>query len=394
MLRKILISLLFIITSCSSVSNKINSDLKKLEFHHYQEFLTSMNKFTDSFNVHQKLDLFLPFNDSYRISNFCYVFAHCKDVPGLKINRLNWEQKKDLYQILINAYGALGYHQIVDIINRELILEEMELAARRSPLYKAKDGPNNKNWQPPLKRSHDLYNIAIFNDMKSDDIWALRFEVHHLLLNLTFKKEDEKVFVSATPTFMGASPAIIPELPKNLDKYYPRWSKEQVQQLLYEDSLLAKKIIKSFDKKSQRQSKLAKIAGATLVGGGKVYLNHQEFAGGKSPHISYSNLSEESKLYLKEFLAKIFARQRTDFLDIDNFYKSLKNAKIAFAGSLDDDEEFYIRVQTSRFLFELLQTSNYSIESKIKANHIHSILRDLKSDFYFDILQKHLSHYH
>ena len=77
---------------------------------------------------------------------------------------------------------------------------------------------------------------------------------------------------------MGASPAIIPELPKNLDKYYPRWSKEQGQQLLYEDSLLAKKIIKSFDKKSQRQSKLAKIAGATLVGGGKVYLNHQEFA--------------------------------------------------------------------------------------------------------------------
>ena len=60
----------------------------------------------------------------------------------------------------------------------------------------------------------------------------------------------------------------------------------------------------------------------------------------------------------------------------------------------DDDEEFYIRVQTSRFLFELLQTSNYSIESKIKANHIHSILRDLKSDFDFDILQKHLSHYH
>ena len=76
MLRKILISLLFIITSCSSVSNKINYDLKKLEFHHYQEFLTSMNKFTYSLNVHQKLDLFLPFNDSYRISNFCYVFAH------------------------------------------------------------------------------------------------------------------------------------------------------------------------------------------------------------------------------------------------------------------------------------------------------------------------------
>ena len=119
-----------------------------------------------------------------------------------------------------------------------------------------------------------------------------------------------------------------------------------------------------------------------------------DFANEKLPYISYNKLSKDSILYLEELLFKIFSRQRKDFLDIEDFYKSLKTAKIAFAGNLDSDQEYYIRVQTSRFLFELLQTSNYSIESEVKANHIHSVLRDLKSDFDFDILQKHLQHHH
>ncbi|MDA7705697.1 DUF3500 domain-containing protein, partial [Rickettsiales bacterium] len=249
MFNKIYFLLFIVISACSSFDGKINSDLKKLEYNHYQELTTYINNFTDSLNIEQKLDLFLPFNHSYRISDLCYVLAHCQDAPGVKIGTLNAQQKRDLYQILITAYGALGYHQIVDIINRELILEEMELAARRSPKYKAVGGSGNKDWQPPLKRGHDKYNIAIFNNMKNDNIWALRFEGHHLLLNLTFKKQNGQIFVSSTPTFMGASPAIIPQSPKNLAKYYPRWSKEQGQQVLFEDALLSKKFIKSIDLK-------------------------------------------------------------------------------------------------------------------------------------------------
>lgn len=391
-MKIILILIFFIFSSC--ISKTHNNNLKELETYHYQELTKSISQFTDALNDKQKKELSLYFNHSHRISGFCYVYAHCNHVPGLKIGNLNGKQKRNLYQLLITAYDLLGYHQIVDIINRELILEEIELANRRSPIrYKIKS-PNNKKWQPPIKRTHDLYNIVIFGDIEKDAIWALRFEGHHLLLNLTFKKQNDKIFVSSTPTFMGASPAIIPTAPKNLEKYYPRWSKEQGQQLLYQDSLLAKKLIKSININQQKIAKWPNIPSATLAGGSEVPINYQEVVKKKLPHIKYQNLSKTSQLLLKELMNKILSRQKKSFLDYDNFYKTIKNAKISFAGNLDDDKEFYIRIQSNRFLFELLQTGNYTIESEIEANHIHSVLRDLTSDFDFNILQKHLDHHH
>ena len=58
-----------------------------------------------------------------------------------------------------------------------------------------------------------------------------------------------------------------------------------------------------------------------------------------------------------------------------------------WAGGLEVGQPHYYRVQGPTFLFELDNTQN-------NANHVHTVWRDLKKDFGYDVLAEHLNTAH
>jgi hypothetical protein len=65
----------------------------------------------------------------------------------------------------------------------------------------------------------------------------------------------------------------------------------------------------------------------------------------------------------------------------------LDKLSFAWAGSVEPGEPHYYRVQGPSFLLEYDNTQN-------RANHIHTVWRDLESDFGEDLLRKHYDQDH
>ena len=76
--------------------------------------------------------------------------------------------------------------------------------------------------------------------------------------------------------------------------------------------------------------------------------------------------------------------------------QSLNNSRVWWFGDRDDEHgELYLRVQSDRYLIELLQSNTFGVvSSDVEANHVHISFRDLKNDWDRDSLAHHLNQHH
>jgi hypothetical protein len=106
-------------------------------------------------------------------------------------------------------------------------------------------------------------------------------------------------------------------------------------------------------------------------------------------------MNSEQQKYVQYVLEEFLNIHTADIVDTQRYRNSLKDAKIAWFGEKTGiDVPSYLRVESPEFLIEILQTSNYSTNPKSYkkgevANHIHSVFRDIKNDFDYDVLGNH-----
>ena len=76
--------------------------------------------------------------------------------------------------------------------------------------------------------------------------------------------------------------------------------------------------------------------------------------------------------------------------------QSLAQSSVWWYGDRDDEHgELYFRVQSDRYLIELLQSNTFGVVSNdVEANHVHSSFRDLKNDWDRDSLEDHWQKFH
>ena len=67
---------------------------------------------------------------------------------------------------------------------------------------------------------------------------------------------------------------------------------------------------------------------------------------------------------------------------LDQLHQAGRNVYFAWAGGIKPGDLRYYRIQTPSFLIEFDDTQD-------KANHIHSVWRDLSGDFGGDLLRAH-----
>ena len=272
----------------------------------YQEVVTATQDFLDLLDDEQYEAVVLPFNHAYRTRDFCYVLAQCKDDNvGLRMSQLNTTQKIALNKVLMKSYSSAGYSRAVQTMNREGLIEEMENAHRANPeKYRVIGSPQVTDWKPPqYRRGSDFY-VAIFGEPAAAENpllavpWGIRFEGHHLSLNLTFDGQSTQPKMGTMPMFFGSSPMIVPQSPPTEEGEYIRWQTEEGQQLLHRETWLARSFLRSLDEKVMKDGAWSVLPHAELKGGVDVPLNAASYLEGEKPGIPVNELNTLQKSLL------------------------------------------------------------------------------------------------
>lgn len=370
----------------------------------YQEVVAATQAFLALLNEEQRAAMALPFDSPYRTRGFCYVLARCKDDNvGLRMSQLSAPQKIALNNVLMKSYSSAGYARAIQTMNREGLLQEMENAHRANPeKYKVIGSPLSPDWSPPPLRQSSDYYVAIFGEPSAVTgsataaPWGIRFEGHHLSLNLTFDGRGDQPQMGSMPMFFGASPMIVPGSPTSEEGDYTQWRNEEGQQLLNREAWLGRSFLQSLEEPVIAQGAWSVLPDVVMEGGTDEPLDAASYLNGEKPGIPVAELSPIQQELLWDFVYEFAQIQANQQIDEAALRQSLADARVWWFGDRNnEDGDLYVRVQSDRYLVELLQSNTFGVVSNdVEANHVHSSFRDLQNDWDYDSLGDHLSQHH
>lgn len=144
-----------------------------------------MQALLESLHPDARVGVVFPFDDSER-----YDFGwRPGDRQGIRLDVLDDQQRHRLEDFFRTVLSDTGAAKVDAIIATEAALGVIE---------------NAQSYRDPGK-----YWTAIFGE-PGPGPWGMRFEGHHLSVNLTFRGSE---LVSATPLFLGANPEQVPSGP-------------------------------------------------------------------------------------------------------------------------------------------------------------------------------------
>lgn len=296
--------------------------------------------FLESLEEAKEKQATFSFKDAERL-NWHYTPMERK---GLALKAMNESQKNAAVALVNTVLSEKGAMKAAQVITAEALLGVME--------------------KRPEFRDPEKYFVAIFGATGDPQGWGMRFEGHHVSINITVLGEA----VSVTPSFLGSNPAEIRE-----------GEHKGLRPLAAEEDL-------------------GRALAATLLEGGKKEVLFSEEAVEEiltreeqsvkpleSVGIAAKAMSEAQRGALIELIAEYTGRHRKDVAEAD--MKKIRKAGIdaihfGWAGSLKRGEAFYYRVQGPTFVMECANTQN-------DANHIHAVWRDFDGDFGRDLMRQH-----
>ncbi len=309
------------------------------------------NNFLKTLSAEQKAKTRFSFTDEERY-DWHYI---PKSRKGISLNDLNDTQKKAAFDLLHTALSDTGYNKARAIMELETVLREVE---GRSA---------NDDYRDPGK-----YYFSVFGNPAPDSIWGWRLEGHHVSFNFSTKNN---LLVSGTPGFLGANPAIVLSGP------------EKGKQVLKDETELGFVLLNSLDEKQIGKAVINVAApGEIITGPSRKAMIHDTLG------ILYRELTKAQQKNFLQLLSIYLNRYTPLFAmnmmhDIEN--AGLDNLRFAWAGSRESGPGHpnYYRIQGPTIIIEYDNTQN-------NANHVHTVVRDLKNDFGGDELLEHYKQGH
>ncbi|MEL6674807.1 MAG: DUF3500 domain-containing protein [Bacteroidota bacterium] len=303
-------------------------------------------KFLNSLNAEQKAQAHLEFTHMGR-QFWHFLPGEMWPRPGIRVHDLTPAQREALAELMKSFLSEAGYEKTQQIIGLESVLAELE---------------NNTLFRDPEK-----YNVAFYGNPGKDSLWAWSFEGHHVSLNFTIRHDE----VSATPRFLGASPAIIQEGPR------------KGEQTLAKEQNLALELIQSLVPTQREQAIFQEHSFFEVVSGNATEVGPLAPVG-----IPVKDLNPVQQQLLKSLLQEYLATM-PDKLAASRWDQIAKEdwaaMRFGWAGATQLGEAHYYRIQGKTFLVEFDNTQN-------EANHIHTVWRDFDGDFGRDLIREHYQH--
>jgi hypothetical protein len=304
------------------------------------------NRFLAALDAGQRAKATFAFTDDERM-NWHYI---PKVRKGLPLREMSAYQKHLATALLASGLSQAGFIKAVSIMSLEDVLKVME-----------NDAGENRN---PEK-----YFFTIFGTPSDTGTWGWRVEGHHLSQNYTVKNGQ----VVDGPSFFGSNPAEVRQGPRQGMRVLPA-----------EDDLGFALI-----------GELGEALQKTAIVQAKAYSDVVTAASRKAALQGQPSGLSAGKMNARQFdalraLAEVYAHNLPDDLAkrrMQQIDQAGRNAWFAWAGSIHPGEPHYYRIQAQAFLIELDNTQD-------KANHIHSVWRDLANDFGGDLLKAHYQSSH
>jgi len=338
--------ILFALLSQSFLSCHSQTNTKLRQNTSLSEMAKAADVFLQTLSEKQKTKIQFGFNEEERY-NWHYIPRSRK---GLTLNEMNDQQVKAAFALLHTALSDTGFNKVNSIIQLENVLREVE-SRSSTDTYR---NPGN-------------YSFSIFGHPATDKIWGWRLEGHHLSFN--FSSEDNRL-VSGTPSFLGSNPAVVLS------------GTEKGKYILKDEADLGFALLHSLNKEQKDKAIISNEAPGDILTAASRNAMIKEPKG-----ILYNELESPQQKIFMQLLSIYIHRYTRSFAEVmmkEIEEAGLNNLRFAWAGDQQPGvgRPHYYRIQGPTIIIEYDNTQN-------NANHIHTVIRDLKNDFGGDELLKH-----
>ena len=320
------------------------------------------------------------------------------DHGGLTVHQQRPAQQRAAMRLVASGLSTPAYVTVATIMGLENVLDHLE---GFTVMFDRERG-----------RDPGMYFLRVFGEPGGPHPWGWRFGGHHVSLN---NLVVDGVLVSSTPLFLGADPARSPLLGGGVNRPLAR----------VED--LARELVRSLHSDLRHRAVLLTKAPSDLVTGNRTSLDEgdrviplagiwrgpftdpvqqagllstsnriDDTAGlstadheviaytAAAKGVAATDLDPDQRTLLRGLLATYLDRVPDAVSPAQRYVEDavLDPVHIAWAGSTEEGEPHYYRVQAPDLLIEWDNTQR-------SANHAHSVWRNPGSDFGLDVLARH-----
>jgi hypothetical protein len=302
------------------------------------------NNFISSLDDQQRAKAVYTFTSDERY-NWHFI---PKERKGISLNELSDEQKNKAFSLLKLCLSDTGYSKTIAITQLENVLRVLE------------------NRQDNEYRNPGKYYILFFGKPDKKDIWGWRFEGHHISFSFSMQNN---ALISGTPGFLGSNPAIVPNGP------------QKGKQVLREETELGFALLHSLTTQQLQSAVTNSTAPGDIITAASRKAIIESTEG-----IPYATMNKAQQALFMKLISLYIHRYTKLFADnmIDELKAAgLNNIRFIWAGAQKaEGQPYYYRIQGPTIIIEYDNSQN-------NANHVHSVVRDLKHDFGGDELLEH-----
>ena len=287
---------------------------------------------------------------------------------GIRYGHLSEKSKIAFHHLLTTLFSSQGYLKTTSIMVLDDILNRVYKEA-----YERKLIPDEVYREVrALNWDYGNYFIAIWGKPNLKDPWGLKFEGHHISINLSIVGDK----VSLTPLFLGTDPAEV-----SITKYSGLrvLSKEEDYGLL---------MINSLNREQKQMATLSQEVPEDIITNPSNKQRIIEYQGIKASELTTIQ-KDILMMLIKEYINNLEHEESHKYLSrieesgIDEIY-------FAWIGSYEIRKPNYYIINSPDFIIEY-DNAGFNNDG----NHIHSIWREKGNDFGEDILKTHyLQHKH
>jgi len=301
----------------------------------------------------------IPFENEQRIA---WHFIPMETRKGLPLREMNDAQRAAAFGVLGCLLSESGFRRAVDIMAYEAILLELE-------------GPSATK-----RRDYQKFYFAIYGSPEGENVWGVSVEGHHLSINMTFQGER---IVDSTPQFFGVNPA---KLLRNFRTPDPLASEARTEfkqgtRLLLPEEGAAFELLNSLSDPQRSQAIYSSECPEDIQWAGEpqpVPASPVGIAAGSLDAAQQRQLAAILDAYFSTMPQSV-SQERWKLITKDG----LDTLHFGWAGGTQAGEQHFVRIQGPSFIAELC---NYQTDPEgNRANHIHSVWRDLTGDFHLPV---------
>lgn len=275
--------------------------------------------------------------------------------PGVKVRELDLPGRRAAHDLLRAALSQKGYLKANAIFALENVLRAM---AERS-------GGN------AALRDPEHYAFAVFGTPSATEPWGWRVMGHHLSLHFTVLPAAAP---TATPLFFGSNPAEVRE------------GTMAGLRVLGDEEDLGRALASSLDAAQRAKALLPGAVPSDVILGPQ---RQADFLGAPKG-VPHADLRPEQRELVVAILAAYAGNLRAELAEAQLARiraRGLDELCFAWSGETAPGKPHYWRLHGRGFAIEFDNTQN-------EANHVHTVWRDLETDFGRDPLREHLERDH